>query len=278
MAGDPLGLAYLNRASSPLHRMSPTSKMVWLTCVIVLSFASDFVHLAVLAAAVLVVALAMTGTSFGNAWKPIKLLIILWGPFVVLPPIAFYLQADLMGLPESDAASLPLFGLTIPYSRSGLEYGVIVFLRGLIAAIACLTVVWTTHPRDIVHALTVSARLPYRFGWAIFLAIIYTPLIVHEYEIITYAKAVRGLRNRPGPIGMIDSIRNTFIPLLVRGLRKGHVTSLAMESRAFGAHPGRTFRHPLPRSSLDGLLAWGSVLVTLAYFGWILGAQRVLGS
>ncbi len=250
--------------------------MVWLVCVIALSMTPDLSHLVVLSGLVLFVSLAMAGASPNQARKPIQLLLILWGPFVLLPPITFLMQGDLIGLGASDVASMQVLGFSLSYSLSGLHYGIITFLRGLVAAMACITVVWTTHPRDIVHSLTESAHLPYRFAWAIFLAIIYTPLILHEYEVITHARAVRGLRNRPGPLGMVDTVRHTFFPLLIRGLRKGSVTSLAMESRGFGANPTRVFRTALPFSRFDRPLVWGSVFLTVLYFA-LFAATRWLG-
>lgn len=273
MAGDPTGLAYLGHTSSPLHRLDPASKMVWLACVIAVSMTPNLLHLAVLSAVVLLVSLVGTGTSLSRARKPIQLIIIIWGPFVLIPPFAFFLQGDLIGLGASDIAVLQVLGLAVPYSQSGLQLGIITFLRGFVAAMACMTVVWTTHPRDLVHSLTESARLPYKLAWAIFLAIVYTPLILHEYEVITHARAVRGLRSRPGPLGMLDTVRHTFFPLLIRGLRKGSVTALAMDSRGFGAYPTRVFRTELPRSAFDGALFWGSLLVATSYIVWLVATR-----
>lgn len=276
MAGDPVGLAYLSHTRSPLHRLSPESKMVWLACVVALSFTSEITHLLFLTIATIVIAITMTGTGWANTRKPLELLLIVWGPFILVPPIAYHLQADLMGLGVSDTATFQLFGREFAYSAVGLSYGITIVLRGFIAAMACLAVVWTTHPRDVVYALTRSARLPYRFAWALFLALIYTPLIVHEYEVITHAQAVRGLRNRPGLLGMVDTVRNTFFPLLIRGLRKGSVTSLAMDSRGFGSSATRVFRIEPPSSSLDRPLIWGSLGVTIAYFFWLVLIRRFM--
>jgi energy-coupling factor transporter transmembrane protein EcfT len=128
----------------------------------------------------------------------------------------------------------------------------------------------------VVYVLTKSVRLPDRFAWAGFLALIYTPLIIHEYEVITHAQAVRGLRNRSGLMGMVDTVRNTFFPLLVRGLRKGSVTSLAMDSRGFGSGPVRVFRTDPPSTCLDGLVIWGSVGITVVYFIWLLVVRRLV--
>ena len=276
MASDPIGLAYLSHTRSPLHRLSPLSKLVWLACVVTLSFTWELSHLVILTLATVLVSVTLTGTRWAQTRKPIRLLLIIWGPFILVPPIAYHLQEGLMGLGASDTATFHLFGREVAYSLAGLWYGITIFLRGVIAAMACLAMVWTTHPRDVVYALTESARLPYRFAWAGFLALIYTPLILHEYEVITHAQAVRGLRNRPGLMGMVDTVRNTFFPLLVRGLRKGSVTSLAMDSRGFGSGPVRVFRTEPPRSCLDGLVIWGSVVVTVLYFSWLLVVRPLM--
>ncbi len=275
MAGDPVGLAYLAHARSPLHRMGPNPKLLWLTCIVLVSFTQDVLHLTILTVVSTLIALTLTGVSLRRAWTPIWVLLVIWGPFVLLPPVAYQFQADLMGLAASDTTRIQVLGFEIVYSQIGLDYGIMIFLRAFIVCMACLAVVWTTHPTDTVHALTKSIRLPYKLAWSIFLALIYTPLILHEYEVITHAQAVRGLRNRRGIMGMVDTVRNTFFPLLIRGLRKGSVTSLAMESRGFGAYPTRVFRTDLPRSRWDPVLAWGSVLATLAYYGWTLVGQRL---
>src|SRR5512135_1028240 len=104
MAGDPIGLAYLSHTKSPLHRLSPTSKMVWLCCVVAMSFTWELTHLIILTALTMFVSIAMTGTGWSNAKKPLKLLLIIWGPFVLVPPITYHLQEGMMGLGASDVA------------------------------------------------------------------------------------------------------------------------------------------------------------------------------
>ncbi|MHA2406791.1 MAG: energy-coupling factor transporter transmembrane component T family protein [Candidatus Ranarchaeia archaeon] len=279
MEENPLGLAYLRDRTSPLHRASPISKVAWfgVETVLALFIISDYTHLLINLGYVLIMCL-FTRVDFKNFMKPMIILFPVWIPFLVVTPIAFTFQAGIIGLPPADrlwfslihdilvSIGIPWFPV-IPYSYIGWRYGTSIFLRGTAVCAASLIIIWTTAPKDIVYSLTHNFRIPYRISWAVFLALIYTPIVSYEATVVDYAGKIRGVKYPRYPAG---KQLKKVTPILVRSLRRAGITAIAMDGRAFGASPTRTFRSKPPGGKGSIVFAIASVAVGLLYtlFFW----------
>jgi energy-coupling factor transport system permease protein len=142
----------------------------------------------------------------------------------------------------------------------GLHVGLLYAFRVVAIMSSSYVFVRTTNPRSLVVAL-VQLGLPYRYAWMVFLSLLSIPVFETEVTIVREAQLVRGIRPSGNQFKeRLEMTRRYILPLLVSALRRVENVAIAMDSRAFGAFPRRTFIDQF-RWSLSGL-----TLVTL----WVL--------
>lgn len=234
---------------SILHRLDPLTKMIALVGIMIFAIGAPIDYNAYMLLALLAIA-PFSGVGLKTFLRPWKVLIPLWVPFIILPPLLFNLQSGLMGL-TNDSRALTLFGWTIHYSQFGLDYGLKIAARGTVIGIASLLLLWTTHPRDLVQSIVEDFKAPYKFAWSVFLALIYVPIVEYESRVRSYALTIRGVEHRKFSI---NGLKVHTIPVVFRSLRRGFSSALSMEARGFGAAPTRTFRYDLRRPAHVGLI------------------------
>ncbi|MGI5286453.1 energy-coupling factor transporter transmembrane component T family protein [Nonomuraea polychroma] len=179
---------------------------------------------------------------------------------------------------EHVAAGTPVVLLGL---RAGaLEYGLATTLRILaLLSLALLGGVGTTGP-DLVRALVQQLRVPYRFAYGALAALRFVPRFSHELEVIRAAHRVRGVAEGRGPLGQVRRTGRMLIPLQASAIRHAERVSLAMDARAFGAHPTRTEREVLRFGRAEALfvVACWAVSVLLAAAVVVSGQLRLLTS
>jgi len=113
-----------------------------------------------------------------------------------------------------------------------------------IAAILMLSLIagLTTTGPELVRALVQNLRVPYRIGYTALAALRFVPRFGHELEVIRAAHRVRGTDGGRGPLAAVRRTISYAIPLLASAIRHAERVALAMDARAFGAHPTRTER------------------------------------
>ncbi|MBW9095543.1 energy-coupling factor transporter transmembrane protein EcfT [Microbacterium jejuense] len=149
------------------------------------------------------------------------------------------------------------------------------FATGLrLAAIVALTLIAglsTTGP-DLVRAGVQQLRVPYRIGYTALAAFRFVPRFGHELDVIRQAHRVRGAHGGRGPFAAIARWFGYIVPLLAGAIRHAERVALAMDSRAFGAHPDRTERHLVPwraRDTVFVLAFWAvSAVLFAVFFPW----------
>ena len=156
-----------------------------------------------------------------------------------------------------------------------LEIGFATSLR--LAAILSLALIGglTTTGPDLVRASVQQLRLPYRVGYTALAAYRFVPRFGHELEVIRAAHRVRGHHGGRGPFSRIARAWGYVVPLLAGAIRHAERVALAMDARAFGAHPTRTERYLVPFRARDAVfiaLFWAVSAALLWYlFPWQLG-------
>jgi energy-coupling factor transport system permease protein len=138
-----------------------------------------------------------------------------------------------------------------------------------------LLFVATTKPRDFVLSLMQQARLNYRLAYAVLAAFRFIPIFVEEYASIRAAAQVRGGGSSSGIMGAVRSLRRDAVPLLAGAIRRSERLALAMDSRAFGAYPTRTYHRTLRVTRADWLFL-GAVIVGSAVLFGVLAATGLL--
>lgn len=153
-----------------------------------------------------------------------------------------------------------------------LEVGFATGLR--LAAILALTLIagLSTSGPDLVRASVQQLRVPYRIGYTALAAFRFVPRFGHELDVIRQAHRVRGAHGGRGPFAAIARWFGYVVPLMAGAIRHAERVALAMDARAFGAHPDRTERHLVPwrvRDTVFVLAFWlASAALFAAFFPW----------
>ncbi|NNH03457.1 energy-coupling factor transporter transmembrane protein EcfT [Microbacterium ulmi] len=140
-----------------------------------------------------------------------------------------------------------------------------------ILSLALIAGLSTTGP-DLVRAMVQQLRVPYRIGYTALAAFRFVPRFGHELEVIRQAHRVRGAHGGRGPFAAAARWAGYIVPLLAGAIRHAERVALAMDARAFGAHPDRTERHLVPWRARDAVfvvLFWAaSAAIFWTFFPW----------
>jgi energy-coupling factor transport system permease protein len=254
---------YLDR-DTWVHRLDPRTKMFLLIGM----FALPFVFLNPLyEVAVLVLVL-----FFGYLARALDNLRRIW---FILVTIAI-LTVILWSIFGSGRTPLFLF-----VEQEALLYGLSIALRIDITIIAGLIFLSTTRNEEVGIGL-VRLGIPYRFAFAVSTALRLVPTIVATGFTISQAQRSRGLDLEAGNV--FQRTRKyvpLLVPVFVTTVRSTNVFSMALESKGFGARPGRTFFLHTAMTGRDALilvafvvLLAGCIALRVAGYGGLEGFSR----
>lgn len=219
-----------------MHRLDPLSKLAW-SFIILIWLLTLREPLPVLALGLVVIAV---GRALGEV-PAARLLLTAARLSVVGLPIVL-IQAFLY--PGSTVVAPGPFG---PITREGISYGLAIALR-IVGVVAASTIVFkTTDPRELVYALHRRLGIPYRVAYIIFAGLRFIPLMQYEAETIREAQLVRGANLAPGGNRVTALLRKPaqwkafLVTLIASGMRHVPASAVALEVRAFGLYPYRTF-------------------------------------
>lgn len=232
-------------SESPLHRLDPRIKLLWLlvlgTTSVVLGWQAELAVLALTMAGWAVVA--------PSARRLQVLLAMSFAPAVglVWSQALFHPAVTPAGQPVVDFAFPPTISwLGAPgISISGLVYGAEQACRTLVTISAALLLVLTTSPSDIVWAFR-KFRMPVRWGFALTAALRFLPDLIGRLSVLLKAVQARGLdlhrpglaewRAWPGYLRRAAAcVPIVTVPLLIGALRGTATMAMVADARAFGA-------------------------------------------
>jgi energy-coupling factor transport system permease protein len=245
---------------SYVHRLTPTTKYLWLMalmvpCLVSSSFAG--------AALPLAIALAL------GAVAGIRPTFLLRGAKPILPLLAFTaLLQFLFTWPGDSSTVLVALG---PFSATAMEARLVAMM--FIRTLSLLTVVGLftsiTAEGESVHGiediLSPLKRLglhPQRLALAVGIALRFVPIVAGELESIAKAQASRGAdfgSGRGGPLSKARAYLPLFVPVTVRALERAETMAEAMEARGY-SEDGRTRLASYPRQRGE----WAARLAALA--------------
>jgi energy-coupling factor transport system permease protein len=217
-----------------LHRLNPLSKLLATAPALVfLALTTDpYTPLAfiLLTALLLLTGGRVTGRLQQVAWP----LLILLLSFVILYPLA--VRRSLV----QESPLLFTLGPIAVYTKAVL-LGLAAGLRIIALLMLSLLFSLTTDASDFVRALVQQWRLPYRVGYSALAIFRFAPMLQHEFRLIQVAHQVRGVVDERGAVAWFTRLQRYMIPLLATAIRQAERTALAMDGRAFGAYPQRTY-------------------------------------
>ncbi|WP_040168136.1 energy-coupling factor transporter transmembrane component T family protein [Microbacterium gorillae] len=145
---------------------------------------------------------------------------------------------------------------------SGLSAALRITAMFVLAFVAGATI---TGP-DLIRSAVEHLHLPYRIGYTALAAYRFIPRFQHELGVIRAAHRVRGRNGGRGPFAAFARGWGYVLPLFAGAIRHAERVALAMDSRAFGAHPTRTERHSVPWRWTDWLFLALFVVTTGVVF------------
>jgi len=181
--------------------------------------------------------------------KPLTLLAI----FIILVQMLFG-PGETFILKPLFPASFPLLGGTGSLKWEGFILGIVVICRlaALMLLLPMLTL--TTSPHQISAGLC-ALGVNYRAAFVITTALNLIPSFKEEALLIMDAQKLRGMRK----FG-IKSYINLLVPLMLGVMRKAQISSVVMDSRAFGVYKTRTWLDKPKMKRLDFFFIAGSVV------------------
>jgi energy-coupling factor transport system permease protein len=144
--------------------------------------------------------------------------------------------------PPPNATLLPIGPITL--TREGLLFAFVISTRLLVLSTTALLVLRTTHPADLVFALT-ERGLPRSIGYILLVTLQIVPDMAARTTAILEAQRSRGLETQRG-ILRVRAIVPLVGPLIVGALVDVEERAMALESRAYTA--------PGPKTSLRQLV------------------------
>lgn len=245
-----------------LHRMDPRTKFLLVVCGVPLQllFRNLWIVLAALAAVHgLLLGAGITRSRLGWIWR------------ATLPPMVMIALLWVLFYPGEGPALLEWWRIRI--TPVNLAEGLAVALR--IGTLAFTVFVWlyTTDQATLVRGL-VALGLPYEWGLTLAVALRYLPTMAGVFGMISEAQQARALDlTRGGPLHRARAYIPIVVAMLISAMRTAENLSRALESRALGAAPRRTYLRPLHYGRRD--LIWTAAILLLA--GLLVWARLSLG-
>lgn len=247
------GLRFLPTLNPLAKIAAPVPAMIAL--VFVRDLATPLAFLA-LAYAVLLIGARLTGRMLGTLALAMPAAVLLIG-------LGFSVWTDASRV-DRTVVALQLGGWTL--YGGALFVGFATALRlGALVALALVGGLTTTGP-DLVRSLVQQLRVPYRVGYTALAAFRFVPRFGYELDTIRQAHRVRGAHGGRGPFSALARWAGYVVPLLAGAIRHAERVALAMDARAFGAHPTRTERHLVPFRPRDVAFVALFWAITLALF------------
>lgn len=253
------GLLNYYAADSFIHRLNPTLKLAG------------------------IMTLMVAVTMAFDPWTPLAFFLL--GIFMLrvlarvpvrrfIRPLLLFMVLGALGFISANAffyTPLPGRPVTILWQAGGvriilegIRVGISLTLRMLAIVTLSILFVATTDPTDFVLSLIQQARFPFRLGYGILVAYRFLPLWRTELEIIRAAHRIRGAGERPTLRGRWEQLQRYAVPLLASAIRKSERVAIAMDSKAFGALPQRTYYRDVHVRRMDWAFLAGCVLAAVA--------------
>ncbi|SFR83005.1 energy-coupling factor transport system permease protein [Agromyces sp. CF514] len=266
---------YAEQAPAPgirfLHHLNPLAKFA---APLPVMLALIFTRGLAIPTAFIVLALGLLLVGARLSGRTLAVLLLGTPVAIAVLGLSFGLWVDPARVEDAGAAaSVVLFSVgDWSFTLGAYLVGLATALR--IAALLMLSLIagLTTSGPELVRALVQNLRVPYRIGYTALAALRFVPRFGHELEVIRAAHRVRGTDAGRGPIAAVRRTIGTAIPLLASAIRHAERVALAMDARAFGAHPTRTERTISRWRVRDTVFVVAFWAVSAAVYWWALQA------
>lgn len=241
-----------------LAQVDPLTKFIAVLCItiLVLWVQTAWVQ-AVIFGAVAVIGVIGANRSF--AFLLYKMRFMLW---VGIP--FFLLQ--LLWIPgETVIGTLGPLTLTV----ETLDFAAAVTIRLWTLMLSSLIYMITTEPSDVVLVLAQKLRVPYRYAFAVSIALRFLPMLSEEAALIRTAQQIRGMRRPKGLTQRVGAWQRFAAAVFLNCIRRVQMTANSMDAKGFGAFSERTYMRHIAISRLSVVCAMLCLIGTVVIL-WML--------
>lgn len=219
--------------TSPLHLLHPLTKLAAALLVLAAAYLLPWPLVPLILFGVLLALAAISGVLGPLLGTVVRLLLPITLSLFLIQGVLF---------PPANATPLPLGPITL--TREGLLFAFVISTRLLTLTTTVLLVLKTTHPADLIFALT-QRGLPRSVGYILLVSLQIVPDMSARATAILEAQRSRGLETQRG-LSRARAIVPLLGPLVVGALSDVEERAMAIESRAFMS--------PGPKTTLRALV------------------------
>ena len=143
-----------------------------------------------------------------------------------------------------------------------LDYAAAITFRLMTLFLTSAMFMATTEPRDVVLMLTKQLHVPYRFAYAVSLALRFLPVLTEEAGTIRTTHQIRGMKPPKGIREKVHAWKKFSIAIFMNSVRRMQMTASAMDTKGFGAYPDRTYWRENPISTTSYIVMGVCVIAT----------------
>lgn len=258
-------LGYVDRPG-PLHTLTGTSKLILMIAAVVAAMVSSDLRFLTALAVLSLIGWGLSRIRLRDLWVVLAFIAV----FMALNNIGIFLFAPGYGSELFGTRTLLLDG---PWhwdaTAEQLFYQAVVTMKYFAVLPPVLLFVTTTQPAEFASSLN-RIGVPYRYAYAVSLALRYIPDVQREFHTISQAQQARGmdLSRRVGFIRRLKNLSAILMPLLLGTFDRIESVSAAMELRGFGRGHGRTWLISKPLRMRDWLVMVAAVMLLI--IPWVL--------
>lgn len=248
--------------TSPVHRLNPVTKLVALLSLLVTVFALPQWWGSALVLIVVIVPAAVVARCGGRLAK--------LGGIILVPIIVVLVLVQGLTFPGGQTPIWQWAFMTV--TSEGLMFALTIGMRIICLVLASLLLVLTTHPGDLMSALTERGMSP-KFSYIISSTLQLIPSFQDRASAILLAQQARGLAIPRNPLRRAGVLLPLLGPLVLGMFTDVDERSTAMEARGFGSTARRTSLIPVPDSRGQGIARWvmPAIAVAAIVFGVVGG-------
>lgn len=232
-----------------LDRVNPVTKLVLALLLSVPLFASIDITSALVAIALQLLCLPLTGLRLGTLLKRLM-------PVAVFAPVA---GLSMLLYAEPAGTIYWTFGYAT-ISADSISLAIAVSLRVIALGLPTIMLFGRTDPTELADALAQVARLPSRFVLGVLAGTRMLGLFLDDWRTMTLARRARGVGDR----GAIRRFFSMAFVLLVFAVRRGTKLAMGMEARGFGSGIARTWARPSRLHGSDAIALLGGIVIMTA--------------
>lgn len=168
---------------------------------------------------------------------------------------------------------IPLIGGLGSISQEGVLFGLLLSFR-LLTLVCFMPLIMMTTPIHLFSLGLVKMGMSYKIAYMATTAINLIPIFESETQVIMDAQKMRGLKvfEKGKLFEKFKAYPALVVPLVIGAMRKAQLMGVAMDSRAFGASPQRTYIEDITMRPVD----LAALLFTIIYAGVAVWANFVL--